>query len=119
MSGVVATNVGTVHPGQGEEVDVTITGGPGVVVDAVVVKGGNGHNIYSNPAVLPPTLGPPQHYISPFNGGGNVPTISHWFVCYRLTTPPTPGSLTVAKAVIADDSPADLATTDLHGRGDL
>ena len=102
VAGTVATNAGTVQPGVGEEVNITIVG-PDVVIDAVVVKGGQAHNIYSNTAFLPPTLAAPQHYISPFNGGGNVPTISHWFVCYHLTTPPPTGTLTVEKAVIAPD----------------
>ena len=102
VSGVVAPNSGTIKPGQGEEVNVTLVN-PLAVIDAVVVKGGNGYNVYSTPSFLPPTLGPPQHYISPFNGGGNVPTISHWFVCYHLTTPPPTGSIAVRKAVIAPD----------------
>ena len=102
VSGTVATNAGTVQPGVGEEVNITIVG-PNVVIDAVIVKGGQAHNVYSNAAFLPPTLVAPQHYISPFNGGGNVPTISHWFVCYHLTTPPSTGTLTVEKAVIAPD----------------
>jgi hypothetical protein len=100
VSGTVTTNAGTVQPGQGEELNVTITG-TGVVIDAVVVKGGNGYNLYTNPAVLPPALAPPQHYIAPFNGGGNVPALSHWFVCYHLSEPDPPGSLVVLKRVIA------------------
>ena len=107
VSGVVAPNSGTIQPGQGEEVNVTLIN-PFAVIDAVVVKGGNGYNVYSNPSFLPPTLGPPQHYISPLNGGGNVPTISHWFVCYHTTTPPT-GSITVLKTVIAPDGVAATA----------
>jgi hypothetical protein len=71
----------------------------------VVVKGGNGYHVYSNQAVLPPALAPPQHYISPFTGGGNVPAIGHWFVCYQLTTPLATGSLTVRKAVITPPAP--------------
>ena len=106
VSGTVAPNSGPIQPGQGQEVDVTITG-VGVVIDAVVVKGGNGYNVYSNPQFLPPTLAPPQHYISPLNGpagsSGQVPEISHWFVCYHLATPPPVGSLTVHKTVIAPD----------------
>src|SRR5262249_8003391 len=58
-------------------------------------------NTYSNSVVLPPTLPPDQHYISPLTGtGANVPAISHWFVCYHLTTPPAAGSLLVIKTVI-------------------
>ena len=90
------------HPGGGEEVNVTILG-PNVVIDAVVVKGGDGYNIYSNPAVLPPALAPPQRYISPFVGSGNVPRISHWFICYHETTPIPVGSLQVLKQVQAPD----------------
>jgi hypothetical protein len=99
VSGTVQTNNGTVQPGQGEELNVTITGA-NVAIDAVVVKGGNGYNVYSNPAVLPPALQPPQHYISPLTGGGNVPAISHWFICYHLTAPPPAGSISVQKTVV-------------------
>jgi Domain of unknown function (DUF5979) len=99
VTGTVATNSGSVQPGVGQEVNVTIASE--VVVDAVVVKGGDGYNVYSKASFLPPTLGSPQHYISPLNGGGNVPTISHWFVCYHLTTSPPVGSITVSKVVLA------------------
>src|SRR4051794_7376995 len=98
VSGVVKTNAGTTQPGQGQELDVTLLN-VSVTVDAVVVKGGPAYNVYSNPAVLPPALGPDQHYISPLNPGGNVPTISHWFVCYSFSAPPEAGSLVVSKVV--------------------
>jgi hypothetical protein len=100
VSGTVKLNAGTTQPGQGEEVDVAIVG-TGIVVDVIVVKGGPAYNVYSDPSGLPPSLAPDQHYISPLNGGGNVPAISHWFVCYHLATPPPAGSLTVTKTVIA------------------
>jgi hypothetical protein len=99
VSGIVQVNAGPVHPGQGEELNVPITG-PNVVIDAVVVKGGPAYNLYTDPAFLPPTLPPNQHYISPLNGGGNVPEISHWIVCYHLSIPPPNASLTVVKTVI-------------------
>ena len=99
VGGTVLRNAGAIQPGRGEEVNVAILG-VGVVIDAVVVKGGPAYNVYSNAAFLPPTLPPNQHYISPLNGGGNVPDISHWFVCYHLTTPPPLGSLTVLKTVV-------------------
>jgi Domain of unknown function (DUF5979) len=108
IAGTVRPNAGTVQPGQGQEVNIVITPvgvTAGVTIDAVIVKGGAAYNVYTNSTFLPPTLLPDQHYISPFNGGGNVPDISHWFVCYRLTAPPPPppgfGSLTVQKTVIA------------------
>jgi hypothetical protein len=91
------------HQGGGEELNVTILGA-NVFIDAVVVKGGNGYNIYSNPAVLPPALASPQRYISPLVGtGGNVPQISHWFICYHVTLPIATGSLQVLKLVQAPD----------------
>jgi Domain of unknown function (DUF5979) len=105
VSGTPAPNSGSIQPGQGEEVNITVLN-PDVVVDAVVVKGGNGYNVYSpDPAFLPPTLPPPQHYIAPLNGGGMVPALSHWFVCYHLTTPPPAGSLTVRKVLIPPPAP--------------
>jgi hypothetical protein len=100
LIGTVGTNSGTIQPGQGQEVNIAIRPTASVVIDAVVVKGGDGYNVYSNSTFLPPTLPPPQHYISPLTGGGNVPDISHWFVCYRLVTPPPTGSITVVKTVI-------------------
>ena len=104
VTGTPAPNAGSIQPGTGEELNVTLLN-PNAVIDAVVVKGGNGYNVYSNATFLPPTLPPPQHYISPFNGGGNVPALSHWFVCYHLTTPPPSGSLTVRKTVISPSAP--------------
>lgn len=98
VSGVVVP-----HTPQGEELNVTITGGPTVVIDAVIVKGGPAYNLYTNPTFLPPTLAPPQHYIAPLVGAGNVPSISHWFVCYHVTDPLPTGSLQVSKTVIRPD----------------
>ena len=91
VSGVVATNAGATQPGTGEELNVTITGS--AVIDAVMVKGGNGYNTYTDATYLPPTLGPPQHYIAPLNNGGNVPVISHWFVCYAPGTQVPAGAI--------------------------
>jgi hypothetical protein len=99
VSGVVGTNTGPIHTGQGEELNVTILGS-NVVIDGVVVKGGDGYNLYEDSSVLPPSLQPPQHYIAPFNTGGQVPGISHWFVCYHLSETPTTGSLEISKTVL-------------------
>jgi hypothetical protein len=98
VSGVVKTNAGSVQPGTGQELDVTLLA-DNVVVDAVIVKGGNGYNVYLGPDAVPPALQPDQHYIAPFNGGGNVPAISHWFVCYHVADGPVTGSLSVKKIV--------------------
>lgn len=76
------------HSGGGEELNVTLTKS-GFVVVAVVVKGGPGYNLYTTPGILPPALSPPQRYIAPLVGEGNIPEISHWFVCYQTAPPPT------------------------------
>ncbi|HEU5306105.1 MAG TPA: DUF5979 domain-containing protein [Acidimicrobiia bacterium] len=103
VSGVVSTNSGPIHTGQGQELDVTITGS--ATIQAIVVKGGNGYNVYENAVDLPPSAQSPQHYISPFNNGGNVPAISHWFICYEPSTVPT-GTLQVNKVVgLPDGTP--------------
>jgi len=99
VSGVVKTNANPdVQPGTGQEVDVTLLA-DNVIVDAVIVKGGNGYNVYLGPNNVPPAIQPDQHYISPLNNGGNVPAISHWFVCYHLAEGPVTGSLSVKKVV--------------------
>jgi hypothetical protein len=95
LSGEVVENAGDIQPGTGEELNVTIESDANVVIDGVVVKGGNGYNLYSDPSVLPPALDPPQHYIAPLTGGGKVPGISHWFVCYHLAA-----SISVEKKII-------------------
>src|SRR5262245_15861338 len=95
----VAGTVVTLPQGSGLNVAITPVGtAAGVVIDAVVVKGGNGHNVYRDPAVLPPLLQPPQVYISPINAGGNLPVISHWFLCYHRA-PLAIGTLLIEKVV--------------------
>jgi len=95
LSGEVVENAGSIQPGTGEELNLTIESDANVVIDAVVVKGGNGYNVYSDPSVLPPALDPPQHYIAPLNNGGQVPALSHWFVCYHIET-----AIAVVKKVV-------------------
>jgi outer membrane biosynthesis protein TonB len=77
----------------------------GVVVNAVVVKGSNGSNVYTAP-FTPPDETAPQNYISPRTEGGPIANISHWFVCYTFggIEPPT-GSLLVLKRVIPPPGP--------------
>lgn len=84
VAGTVTTNQGTVQPGVGQEVDLTITGSADVVVDAVLVAGGYRYNVYRHAGSLPPTLGADQHYIAPFNIYGSVPGINYWFSCYHI-----------------------------------
>ena len=61
----------------------------GVTLTAIVVKGGDAYNLY-NPGErgLGESL-PYENLRSPLVGQGNVPTISHWFVCGTQTAPVT------------------------------
>ena len=80
----------------------------GVVIQAVVVKGGPAYNVYSTDSGVgadkgnhvPPAEDTPTEYIAPLNGGGNIPTVSHWFICYTSEEPPGTGSLAVTKVVV-------------------
>jgi hypothetical protein len=73
---------GDVHDDDDRYLDVTAA--PGVVVEAIVVKGGSGFNLYLPGFLGLSAAGPWTELISPLNGGGNIPSISHWFACYRV-----------------------------------
>jgi hypothetical protein len=64
----------------------------GFVIDAIVVKAGNGYNQY--PSIV-------SDMIAPLNNGGNVPGISHWFLCYHTAPPPPQQPQTQGGAVTA------------------
>jgi hypothetical protein len=72
-------NVSGTVSGGGTLLNVTNTGG--VEIHAIVVKGGNGYNVYSTNV---------PNMISPLTNGGQLPSISHWFVCYGPPGPPPP-----------------------------
>jgi LPXTG-motif cell wall-anchored protein len=95
------------------QVEITPEGtAAGVVVNAVVVKGADGYNVYEAPFV-PPDEAPPQDYISPRTSGGPIPDISHWFVCYTFGgIVPDTGELLILKRVIPPRGPTveDLPT---------
>jgi LPXTG-motif cell wall-anchored protein len=68
---------------------LTVTINAGFTATGIVVKGGPDANLFSGPFVGPITIEGMQ---SPLNPGGNIPDISHWFVCgmtSATTTPPT------------------------------
>jgi len=64
----------------GNTLNVTVLN-PEFVVNAVVVKGADGYNVYRGnfPDMIPP-----------LTNGGPLADISHWFVCYGLPPPPPP-----------------------------
>jgi hypothetical protein len=115
LSGAVTGTV-QAHAGGGQEANITAVA-DGVVIDAIVIKGGPAYNVY---LPLPPGSGSevashvfpayPGPYIAPRNPGGNVPALSHWFVCFHggdvppPPPPPGPGSLIVSKAIVNPSS---------------
>lgn len=69
---------------------------PDVDVTGIVVKGGPGYNLYE-PGEDGMAAEPVWDGLrSPVNNGGNVPTISHWFLCGTPDSPDTtpPGTTT-------------------------
>src|SRR5919199_4401608 len=58
-----------------------------VPVNVVVVKGGPDANVYDYGTGAAGDAG----LVSPHNGGGNVPAISHVLLCYGRPAPPSPG----------------------------
>lgn len=79
-------------------VDVTVT------IQVVVVKGGDHYNVY-NPAVV--------GMQSPLNGGGQVPNLSHWYVCYTVTpvTTTTAAEVTTTTAEVTTTTAEATTTT--------
>ncbi|WP_439383501.1 LPXTG cell wall anchor domain-containing protein [Amycolatopsis lexingtonensis] len=61
----------------------------GVTITAIVVKGGDGYNLYVPGAKGLPDTPPWNKLRSPLNGGRQLPTISHWFLCGKKTEKPT------------------------------
>jgi len=118
QDGITGTTTG------GTTANITTPLPAGIVIQAVVMKGGPAYNVYTDSSgdglhnytplgvvvgVNDDGLASPQNYISPLNGGGNIPTISHWFICYtggEAPPPPNPepGNLLVKKSVINVDA---------------
>ena len=65
---------------------------PAITVHAVVVKGGDHYHVYNPPVAS---------MRSPFNGGDNVPDLSHWYLCYGATPVVTTTSTTTT---VVDDT---------------
>lgn len=62
---------------------------PGVTVTGIVVKGGNGYNVYI-PGEKELSENPPwMKLYAPLNDGGNIPQISHWYACGEVEEQPT------------------------------
>ncbi|WP_199432472.1 hypothetical protein [Qaidamihabitans albus] len=67
---------------------LTITEIPdGAEVTGIIVKGGDGYNLYV-PGEKKLSATPPWKKLrAPLNNGGKIPQISHWFLCGEVTTP--------------------------------
>jgi hypothetical protein len=69
------------HTGGGQEINVVLDPSSGVVIDTIIVKGGDAYNQYPGTVL--------DHLIAPFVGNNQIPNISHWFLCYHQGAPPT------------------------------
>jgi LPXTG-motif cell wall-anchored protein len=65
---------------------------PAITIHAVVVKGGPNYHVYNPPVTS---------MRSPYNGGDNVPELSHWYLCYGATPVVTTTSTTTT---VVDDT---------------
>jgi LPXTG-motif cell wall-anchored protein len=65
---------------------------PAITIHAVVVKGGPNYHVYNPPVTS---------MRSPYNGGDNVPDLSHWYLCYGATPVVTTTSTTTT---LVDDT---------------
>lgn len=81
-----------------EDQYLTLTAKPGVTVTGIVVKGGNGFNVYvPGEKDLEENPGPWEELHAPPNDGGNIPQISHWYACGEakdVVETPTPTTTT-------------------------
>jgi hypothetical protein len=69
------------HAGGGQELNVVLDPSSGLVIDTIIVKGGDNYNQYPGTVL--------DHLIAPFVGNNQIPSISHWFLCYHQGPPPT------------------------------
>ena len=73
-------------PNEDQYLDITAVD-EGVEVTGIVVKGGNGYNVYV-PGQNGLSATPPWEELrSPLTDGGNLPQISHWYVCGSYSPP--------------------------------
>jgi hypothetical protein len=70
------------HSGGGQELNIAFDPSSGLVIDTIIVKGGNNYNQYPGTVL--------DHLIAPFVGNDQIPSISHWFLCYRQGEAPPP-----------------------------
>lgn len=83
----------------------------GVTVTGIVVKGGTDSNVYvpgeNDLSATPPWL----DLRAPLNDGGNIPQISHWFVCGTVTTTTTTTTSTTETTTETTTTTAPATTT--------
>ena len=99
-----ATGAGFTVTSDGQYLTLT-TIPAGVQVDTLIVKGGDAYNQYASSWLVEGANG----FHAPLVGGGkNVPTISHWFLCYGPSSPTPPVTAPSATAQNGDCNGVDL-----------
>lgn len=73
----------------------------GVEVTGIVVKGGDRYNVYVPGELGLPDAPPWEDLRAPLNDGGNIPALSHWYVCGSYT-PPTSTTTTDTTTTTSD-----------------
>jgi hypothetical protein len=99
LSATVGLNTGSLQPGVGQELDITLLN-PFAVLHVVIVGGTGGYNRYVAPS-LPPTLATPQHYLAPLDATAKVPPITTWLACYTIAS----SYIDVAGVVVTSPKP--------------
>lgn len=75
---------------------VTITNiADGVAIQAIVLKGGNSYEVF---------LSPVANTQSPLNRGGNIPDLSHWFICYTFNLATTTSAASTTSSTTTNEA---------------
>ena len=89
-----------------------LTVSPAVTVTGIVVKGGDGYNVYEPGKLGLPATPPWTDLRSPSVGqNDNIPQLSHWYVCGTGTTTTTKTTTTTTKTATSTSETTATTTT--------
>lgn len=83
----------------------------GVTVTGIVVKGGDGYNVYVPGELGLPDAPPWTDLRAPLNNGGAIPALSHWYVCGSYTAPTTTTTTTTDTTTTTTETSTSETTT--------
>ncbi|MPY97514.1 MAG: hypothetical protein GEU97_05845 [Actinophytocola sp.] len=87
-----------------------------VTVSAIVVKGGPNYNVYvpgeeGDGGEALSEIPPWEDLRAPLNDKGNIPALSHWFVCGSYTPPETSTTTTTSESTTTTTESSETSTT--------